>query len=64
MDYIEIFEKTKQRILKAGGKILSEDINLPIENVEEAKYYETQCGLKITEDLFSFYNKMDGLDFE
>ena len=64
MDYIKIFENTKQKILNAGGEILREDINLPLEDIDESKYYESEFGLKITDNLFKFYNKMDGLDFE
>ena len=64
MNYTEIFENTKQKILGAGGRILREDINLPLDSVDESKYYETEYGLKVTNDLFKFYSKMDGLDFE
>jgi len=64
MNYTKVFENTKQRIITAGGNILREDINLPLESVDESKYYETEFELKITNDLFGFYSKMDGLDFE
>ena len=64
MNYIEVFENTKQKILNAGGEIIREDINLPLDSFDESKYYETEFGLKLTKDLFDFYSKMDGLDFE
>lgn len=64
MDYIKEFEITKQKIRDVNGQILREDINLPLENKDEAEYYETEFGLKITNELFDFYSQMDGLDFE
>lgn len=63
MDYLNIFEETKTRLLNVKSKITKEETEL-ILTKEELSYHEDINGLKISNELFKFYNNLNGLEFE
>ena len=60
MDYLNIFEETKTRLLNVKSKITKEETEL-ILTKEELSYHEDINGLKISNELFKFYNNLKGV---
>ncbi|HHG83362.1 MAG TPA: hypothetical protein ENJ82_01330, partial [Bacteroidetes bacterium] len=63
MDYLLQIETFKQEIIGLGAKIKHEDTQMTVTR-EELPYLEADAQQKIGEEVFSFYNKLNGFEFD
>ena len=57
------FENTKKKIESKRATITIDDSNLPLSK-DEFDYYKTEHNLNINDEVFNFYAKYDGIEFD
>lgn len=63
MDYLKQFNELKQRLNDAGANITYESTE-PIVTEGEVPYLEEEYGFKLRDDVFQFYNNLNGAELD
>jgi hypothetical protein len=63
MNYLKAFEEMKQKLITIGAEINKSETEL-ILTEDELPYLENEYKTKINNDVFKFYNNLNGIEFD